>query len=461
METDAVAAFELRHTSLPTHAFYIFANDEFDLGRKDFDQVWKKKEKTISTHHLRCRCVIFDDDEEGEEKVAPLVYVRVLSSNPVKYMPSLAGSNSTTTMRLTRVSGDVLLNHGDILKLNPSISLKFHSKAPPGKPLDTTIQSEVDCFAKEYFVTNRILGSGGNATVYLAMKPSNQKQFACKIIRLPAAIAKKKRETLAREHTLLKDLDHPNIIRLEKVFCGPTHVYIIEELITGGDLLSFVEHLGRPMTEPQAAAIARQLAKAIEYLHAQDIVHRDVKPENVLLTSWRDGTRIVLTDFGQARKLSSPRMYSSVGTMGYTAPEVYTDGKGYTKSIDVWSLGCITSLLLMNEMLFSASTNRAAPSVQDWRSRIALLELKPEWQKISADGKAFIKECLCLDEEKRLTATEVLNHGWFCNDMYKIELEEVYGRAVQEWSPRDQGVAVVSTLPGVEIQQVRLRFFTG
>jgi len=97
----------------------------------------------------------------------------------------------------------------------------------------------------------------------------------------------------------------------------------MQELITGGDLLSYMEKKGTRLEDPHAAVITLQILKAVEYLHDRDVVHRDIKPDNILMSSWEDDARIVLTDFGHAKRTGSrlpQRMYSIVGTIGYTAP---------------------------------------------------------------------------------------------------------------------------------------------
>jgi len=295
---------------------------------------------TISTHHLRFRCVMFEDD--GQEIVAPLIYVHALSSNPV-IITRRDSTNLCGDFRLTKHSGDVLLNHGDALRLTSSISVTFYENpklSPPLASLSEVQRAETQLFASQYLVIDRILGTGGHGGVFVAVKQSTQSQVACKILSLPKKVSTlawsaeevaereqrqlKKREDLAREYDVLKNINnHPNIISLEKVFCTSHHIYIFQELITGGDLLSYLDHVGA-LREPEAAVIVRQIVKAVEYLHSNGIVHRDIKPENVLLTSWKEGARIVLTDFGQARMIGQAtavfRMQSIVGTHGYTAP---------------------------------------------------------------------------------------------------------------------------------------------
>lgn len=101
----------------------------------------------------------------------------------------------------------------------------------------------------------------------------------------------------------------------------------MQELITGGDLLSYMEYKGKRLDDAHSAVITLQVLKAVEYLHDRGIVHRDIKPDNILMASWKSDARIVLTDFGHSKRVGPSRhkttpyrMFSTVGTVGYTAP---------------------------------------------------------------------------------------------------------------------------------------------
>lgn len=280
--------------------------------------------------------------------MTPLIYAHVRSGNTailIRY--GLDGPDEG--IDVGRDDGDVLLNPGDYLRLTNKISVDLRSiedqKVAP-KGLDEVRKAERVLFSDEYRLSERVLGAGGYALVRVAEQRKTGRQLACKIVPFPTRLddtSGKARHTdekkalrdlrrkITREYNLLKDLSHPNIITLKKVIHTSHTVYIFQELVTGGDLLSYIENRG-PLAETQAAMIVRQLLEAVKYLHENKVVHRDIKPENILMTSWKDGTRVVLTDFGQSRtavdmesaskKAGAFRMQSTVGTHGYTAPSV-------------------------------------------------------------------------------------------------------------------------------------------
>ncbi|TKA68310.1 hypothetical protein B0A55_08607 [Friedmanniomyces simplex] len=357
----------------------ILPHGNFHFGRKNLQDAFGIEDKTISTHHLHFHCVVYEEaDGEQGPGVAPLVYVRTLSANPVFLSPS-GSNNPSDSSLLGKDSGDVLLNHGDLLQLTPTISIQFRAELRKQSGLDSIRQEEFKRFSSQFSVIDRVLGSGGHSSVFVAVKRSTRRQVACKVVRVPvltvvapqadleaAAKAKaverllrKQRSDLAREYEVLKDLSHPNIISLEKVFCTTHSVYIFQELITGGDLLSSVDRRDA-LSEPEAAVIIRQVLKAVEYLHSNQIVHRDIKPENVMMTSWRQGARVVLTDFGQARMLGDDIAPEVFGQLRRDRPK----GQGYSKAIDIWSHEWFTHRHYAAEL--EGAYQRA---IQDWKPR--------------------------------------------------------------------------------------------
>jgi len=335
----------------------IYANVEFDLGREQVNSILGVNDGTISKHHLRIHCVTYDENPVAA--IEPLVYVRILSRHGARLSQTVPdGSNSTCFLQHGHPS--VLLNHGDTIHLSPYVSVKYQAVPQTSgqlKRLGSVAKAESKLFDKQYTVTPRVLGVGGFASVFLAINMKSRRQVACKVVPLPkkppvpglsewkanpgrkapaheaGGDVVRHREicrNLRREFEILKGIDHPNIIRLEKAIYAPDHIYIFQELVSGGDLMSYLERKGG-LDESEAAVMIFQMLKALEYLHGRGIVHRDIKPENILMTSWRKGARIVLTDFGHSRKFveengdsedarTTSRMNSLVGTRGYAAP---------------------------------------------------------------------------------------------------------------------------------------------
>ncbi|KAK0947877.1 hypothetical protein LTR29_000778 [Friedmanniomyces endolithicus] len=476
-ETSPVDGFTIVSTA--TSPIAIRPHDDLHVGRKHVQRAFEIEDKTISTHHLHFHCVVYgESDGELHKGVAPLVYVRVLSANSVNLSP-LGSNNPSDGSMLCRASGDVLLNHDDVLQITPTISIQLRAKFRADSGLDSVRREEMKRFSSQFSVIDRVLGSGACGSVFVAAKRLTSRQVACKIVNIlnvpsiagvapqanSTALAEikaiqlrllKRRADLPREYEVLKDLSHPNIISLEKVFCTTHSVYIFQELIPGGDLMSSVDRTNG-FSEPEAAVIIRQVLKAVQYLHSNQIVHRDIKPENVLMTSWRQGARVVLTDFGHSRKLGDGRgparsstvlrMQSLVGTFGYIAPEIIEQRKGdrkqtegYGKAVDLWSVGCVAGLVLTGELLpldnhgRSTAPSQAQASTARWD--LTFIDTAAAWRDVSRKAKAFVRGCLNIDEDERLHAEQALQHQWFTHKHYAAELEAAYRRAVQDWKPR-------------------------
>ena len=392
-----------------------------------------------------------------------------------------------------------LLDDGDELRMSGTVTLVYYSMRNGQEFEFSAIQErERNVFATRYLVTGRLLGEGGFGKVLLSVNQETQRQLACKIVKLDHMYIKlavpnlrvpsedqdsgrdgrRKRwptkvATCFREFDILKNLSHPNIVALEKVFWSHNTIFIFQELITGGDLFSFVEFKGGRLNDIQAAVIIRQILKGVGYLHKQDIVHRDIKPDNILMTSLEDGARVVITDFGNARFLPGrnkakaldtnkyQRMFSYVGTLEYAAPEIHGANRaipieeGYSKSIDLWSIGSVAAAILTGDVIF---TDRNHPKYHDNPRAVivglaAICDLSvmdesyhPLWSAVGNRPKDFIKRLLVLEEEDRMTASEALAHPWFANESHADDYENLYQRSIKDWKARQKNVQLVERI---------------
>ncbi|CDO76222.1 hypothetical protein BN946_scf184894.g11 [Trametes cinnabarina] len=208
------------------------------------------------------------------------------------------------------------------------------------------------------------LGKGSYATVVKALHKQEGKWYAIKIISthklrghwtddaaLEGLPQTKDARRLLREITVLERLQHKNICQLKEVFVHSRNVYLVLELVPGGDLLRYLMQLddrGRRMTEQEAKRITYQICDALAYVHRQGIAHRDLKPENVLLTNDKPPV-VKVADFGLAKVIDTlTKLHTVCGTPIYLAPEVVLRGwsDGYDQIVDSWSVGIITMIML-------------------------------------------------------------------------------------------------------------------
>ncbi|KAF7118698.1 hypothetical protein CNMCM5793_008237 [Aspergillus hiratsukae] len=450
-------------TGQTSNPLTISSNNEIYVGRDRKRCQYVVDDPFISNRHLRIYTIIFD--QENPDEVTPLVYAQDLSLN----------GTSWNNYPMGKGNGSFLLSDGDILKLSPSVHLLYRrDRHREEEHFDVLQRIEMRVFEDQYTITQRKLGSGAYGQVHMAFNKENGQQLACKIVdlrtlkdrvieefdgkrsrfsemhtdRVVAAgahngyIARKIQEKLEiydREARILARLCHPNIIRVEKVIRSSNTIYLFQDLVTAGDLFSFIQYKGGKLGDIEAAVIVRQVVMALDYLHEQNIVHRDLKPDNILMTSLADGSRVVLTDFGCARLVQprAERMSTKIGTYDYSAPEVLRSSrKGYTKAVDLWSLGCLTTVLLTGEPPFSTPSPEQETSQGNRQAALDSLEATLTWNKIGKRAKDFVLRLLVFDETKRMDVKQALGHCWFTNPAHKEAFEALYKRSIRDWKPR-------------------------
>jgi Ca2+-binding EF-hand superfamily protein len=254
------------------------------------------------------------------------------------------------------------------------------------------------------------LGKGKFGLVKLGINKETNDKVAVKIMN-KNNMDSSDLELVRTEIEILKICQHPYIIKLYDIFENVDYIYIIMEYCPGGDLFSYLQKRNFTLKEEKVAIIMYKLCKAVFYVHSYGIAHRDIKPENVLLTSEDEDADIRLLDFGLSKIVGpNQKCTEPYGTLTYCAPEIILD-KPYLKTVDSWSLGVMTYLMLSGSLPFSGKDEHEIAKNVVY-SKVNF-EKKPIWKEISNEAKDFITKLLDKDLKTRIEMKTALEHPWF------------------------------------------------
>jgi len=203
----------------------------------------------------------------------------------------------------------------------------------------------------DYYELKEPLGKGKFGLVRAAIHKQTGTRVAVKVIK-KAKLTIEDLDLAKREIEILKVCQHPNIIKLLDTFENPDYIYIVMELLQGGDLYEYLNKRDFIVNEARARSIIHPLATALFYLHSYGIVHRDIKLDNILMTDDTAESDVKLVDFGLSKMIGpNENCTEPFGTFGYAAPEVL-QGKPYNKAVDIWGLGVVLFILLVGHAPF-------------------------------------------------------------------------------------------------------------
>ncbi|GCB17686.1 serine/threonine-protein kinase srk1 [Aspergillus awamori] len=282
------------------------------------------------------------------------------------------------------------------------------------------------------------MGDGAFSNVYRARDSTGEYgDVAIKVVR-KFEMNSNQRANILKEVQIMRQLDHPNIVKLVQFSESRQYYYIVLELCPGGELFHQIVRLTY-FSEDLSRHVILQVAKAIEYLHeTSGVVHRDIKPENLLFYpidfipskdpkprqpgdedkvdegefipgKGAGGIGVIkIADFGLSKVIWDSQTMTPCGTVGYTAPEIVKDER-YSKSVDMWALGCVLYTLLCG---FPPFYDESIQVLTEKVARGQYTFLSPWWDDISKSAQDLISHLLTVDPEKRYTIKQFLAHPW-------------------------------------------------
>ncbi|KAH8581563.1 Ser Thr kinase [Cryptosporidium sp. chipmunk genotype I] len=260
------------------------------------------------------------------------------------------------------------------------------------------------CSFRSLFHTTKLIGEGSFAKVYKGKNVITGEDVVLK------AVDKKKvkESNVYTEIEVLRKVHHPHIVHFIASFEEEDHVCLVLEFLGGGELFEWIAQKGA-YSEDQAKIAMKRVLLALQWLHANNVVHRDLKTENLILENRNCPESLKIIDFGLAASLGSPAMKMRCGSPGYVAPEILED-KIYSTKVDVFSIGVVLYTLLGGSPPFPGS-NMKEILKKNIQGNVQFTSSR--WKNISSSVKDLIKWMMAKDPESRCTAAQAIYHPWF------------------------------------------------
>jgi len=290
---------------------------------------------------------------------------------------------------------------------------------------------------KQTYKFEKALGSGASGEVYLVTHKKAGEKYACKIIKKDDNM--NDAESMATEIEIMKRVRHQHVVTLYEIFESASCMWLILELVDGGDLNYFIGG-HKHYSERVVAHHFKQILQGLHYLHSQGVVHRDIKLDNILIKGDHEYGEVKIADFGLSalvqmsnsgydRTASSKRkafngLREVWGTASYFAPELID--RKYGPQADMWSAGCILFEMLSGEHPFASDDDDA---LYDMIRKGRFSMKSSVWNGVSGSAKDLLLKILVVDPNERLSATEALQHPFIATDDQSNEHKPVVSEA--------------------------------
>ncbi|KAJ3606579.1 hypothetical protein NHX12_026100 [Muraenolepis orangiensis] len=367
---------------------------------------------------------------ELPQAISPHCFL-IVTSNVVYYVGEKTGSHNNLALAACGAGLEVAQGwekaiRQALMPVTPQPSVG----GPPGQGRDhkdlsmsisvsnSQIKLNVDISSVYQIFADEVLGSGQFGIVYGGKHRKSGRDVAIKIIdkmRFPT----KQESQLRNEVAILQNLHHPGIVNLDCMFETPERVFVVMEKLHGDMLEMILSSERSRLPERLTKFLVTQILVALRHLHFNNVVHCDLKPENVLLASAGPFPQVKLCDFGFARIIGEKSFRRSVvGTPAYLAPEVLRS-KGYNRSLDMWSVGVIVYVSLSGTFPFNEDED-----IHDQIQNAAFMYPSAPWKDISGDATDLINNLLQVKMRKRYSVDKSLSHPWLQDYQTWLDLRE-------------------------------------
>ena len=312
-----------------------------------------------------------------------------------------------------------IINGGDNTNLNESYDSfmssiikennKFYSYNNDMKIISTYIKKYYNKYQNypktkmKFYKYGRLLGKGAFGKVNLSLHTLTGRLVAIKSINKSKLISERQKQKIKIETGIMKSLSNSNnVVKFFETYETKKHICIVMEYICAGDLLSYIKKRSK-LTEPVSKFIFKQIILALQYIHSHNIVHRDIKLDNILIDL---DNNIKICDFGVSKIIKKGDiMVEQCGTPAYIAPEILKN-RGYEGfAVDIWSAGVVLYAMLSGTVPFKGG------DINELHELIINGKFNPV-KNISKDASHLINRLLDIDPKNRITIDEILVHPW-------------------------------------------------